>query len=184
MRIIRGSHKGRRINPPKNLPVRPTTDLAKESLFNILEQQYYIEDTVVLDLFAGTGNISYEFASRGAERIISVDINETCVRFIKKVAEEYSFDRLQAVRAPALRYLKFTNLSFDIIFADPPYNLDRLDEIAEITFKRALLKPGGILIVEHSSSWNFSSHPAFREERKYGKVHFSFFTEEDSIEQK
>jgi 16S rRNA (guanine(966)-N(2))-methyltransferase RsmD len=178
MRIIRGSHKGRRINPPKNLPVRPTTDLAKESLFNILEQQYYLEDIEVLDLFSGTGNISFEFASRKAVRIVAVDINDNCVRFIKKVAGQYSFESLQVVRAPALRYLKYTKLKFDIIFADPPYDLDRLEEIPEIVFERSLLKPDGILIIEHSSVWNFSTLPHFKEERKYGKVHFSFFTGE------
>ncbi len=175
MRIIRGSHKGRRINPPGNLPVRPTTDLAKESLFNILEQDYYFDEVEVLDLFAGTGSISFEFASRGAVRVVSVDINVRCLNFIKETARKFGFENLQVVRSSVLNFIRVSSRKYDLIFADPPYDLDRLDEMIDRIFEKELLKPDGVLIVEHSAGWDFSGLPHFDRKRKYGKVNFSFF---------
>lgn len=182
MRIIRGTHKGRRINPPRNLPVRPTTDLAKESLFNILEQDFYFDEVEVLDLFAGTGSISYEFASRGARKVVSVDTNERCLSFIRSTGKAFGFENLQAVRSSALNFLRMTSRQYDIIFADPPYDLDRLDEMVDRVFERQLLKENGTLVVEHSGNWDFSVFPWFFEERRYGKVHFSFFRYPDKEE--
>ena len=129
MRIIRGSHRGRQIHPPKNLPVRPTTDLAKESLFNILENNYFFEDLKVLDLFAGTGSISFEFASRGSNLVLSVDSNVRCIKFISETSEKIGLDAIRAIRANAFIFLKHTNLKFDIIFADLGVSADGTTEI-------------------------------------------------------
>jgi 16S rRNA (guanine(966)-N(2))-methyltransferase RsmD len=175
MRIIRGNHRGRQINPPKNLPVRPTTDLAKESLFNILDHEYYFEELSVLDLFAGTGSISYEFASRGAREIISVDINPKCIHFIKSTAELLDFSQINSVRATALAYLRTSRKKFDVIFADPPYDLGRLDELVELIFGKELLDEEGVFVMEHSKDWDFKELKQFHQQKKYGRVHFSFF---------
>jgi 16S rRNA (guanine(966)-N(2))-methyltransferase RsmD len=176
MRIIRGTHKGRRINPPANLPVRPTTDLAKESLFNILEQYFYFDELEVLDLFAGTGNISFEFASRGARQVVAVDINDKCLNFIRSIASKFEFDNLRVIKSSTLNFIRLTARKYDVIFADPPYDLDRLDEMVVNVFKKSLLLPQGMLVVEHSSGWDFSEMEWFFDVRKYGRVHFSFFT--------
>lgn len=175
MRIIRGSHRGRKITAPASLPVRPTTDLAKESLFNILENHLYFEDLSVLDLYAGTGSISYEFASRGSRQVIAVDLHPRCVKFISETAARLGFDRLRAVRSSSLGFLQHCNTRFDVIFADPPYDLDGIEEIPRHVFERQLLSPGGWLILEHGQGIGFSGHPNFTESRKYGKVNFSFF---------
>ncbi|MBW6461164.1 MAG: RsmD family RNA methyltransferase [Bacteroidales bacterium] len=175
MRIIRGSHRGRRITAPASLPVRPTTDLAKESLFNILENYIYFEDTRVLDLYAGTGNISYEFASRGAPLVVAVDINPRCVRFIGETAGKLGFGQLKAVRSSSLGYLRQSSGKFDLIFADPPYDLDGITEIPVTVFDRQVLTPDGWLIIEHAQQLDFSEFQYFHEKRRYGKVNFSFF---------
>ncbi|MCD4745477.1 MAG: 16S rRNA (guanine(966)-N(2))-methyltransferase RsmD [Bacteroidales bacterium] len=175
MRIIRGSNKGRKIIAPNNLAVRPTTDMAKESLFNILDNNYYFEGLEILDLFAGTGNISYEFASRGCQNIIAVDNNYKCTSFIKETAEKLKFKNLNVVKINVFDFLKYTNNSFNIIFADPPYNLNRVKEIPELIFDNQLLIKDGWLIIEHSKEINFSEHPHFFQHRIYGKVNFSFF---------
>jgi 16S rRNA (guanine(966)-N(2))-methyltransferase RsmD len=175
MRIIRGNHRGRRITPPKNLPVRPTTDMAKESLFNMLDNEYYFEDLAVLDLFAGTGNISYEFASRGAREIICIDTNPKCIHFIRETADSIGFTQIHTIRTTALGYLGMTRKVFDIIFADPPYDLNRIDELPEVIFKRGLLTEEGVFVLEHSDNWDFSMAPNFEREKRYGRVHFSFF---------
>lgn len=175
MRIIRGSHRGRKITAPASLPVRPTTDLAKESLFNILENNIYFEDVRVLDLYAGTGSISYEFASRGAPLVIAVDINPRCVKFIAETAGKLEFSQLKPIRSSSLGYLRQSAGKFDLIFADPPFDLEGIREIADLVFERQLLNPDGWLIIEHSQQHDFSAHPNFFERRKYGKVNFSFF---------
>ena len=174
MRIVSGTHRGRVIKPPKNLPVRPTTDLAKESLFNILNNLIYFEDLRILDLFSGTGNISYEFYSRGSHNITSVEQDFKCARFIKQTAEQLKMDGLKVVQANVFSFLK-NSLKYDIIFADPPYDIGRYEELTETIINNELLIEGGILIIEHPADIQLSHFQGFSNTRKYGRVHFSFF---------
>ncbi len=175
MRIISGKLKGRVITPPKNLRARPTTDFAKENLFNVLSHRIDLSEYEVLDLFAGTGSMSFEFASRGAESVVSVEIHPIHQQFIARTAKEFGLDTLYAVKANAFLYVKSTPKRFDLIFADPPYDLPRLEELPDLIFTHQLLKPDGLLILEHSKSKDFSDHPNFSERRSYGSVNFSFF---------
>ena len=175
MRIIGGSHRGRQLHPPKGLPVRPTTDLAKESLFNILNNRIDFEDLRVLDLFAGTGNISLEFASRGAAQVVSVELDHRCTEFILKTAKDLGIENVYIVKANVFHYLRSVKRKFDLIFADPPYEMKKMATLPSLIFDLGLLDNEGWLILEHDSSLNFEEHPAFKEERHYGKVHFSFF---------
>lgn len=175
MRIIGGKNQRKHITAPVKLPVRPTTDMAKEALFNILNNHLDFEEVAILDLFAGTGNISYEFASRGAKEIIAVDINNDCVQFIKKTALTLSMGNLKAVRAEAMHFIGLCKVSFDIVFADPPYDYPSISDIPEKVFSAMLVKPGGWLIVEHGEKNDLAHLDHFFEKRKYGKVHFSFF---------
>lgn len=175
MRIIRGTHRGRLIHPPANLPVRPTTDLAKESLFNILENHFFMEDLNVLDLFSGTGSISYEFASRGSQLVISVDNHPRCQRFIAETATRLGLSAIKAVRANAFAYLKQTRLQFNIIFVDAPYETEGVEGIPSQVFEKEMLLEDGWLVIEHPKEKDFSHIPQFFDRRKYGKVNFSFF---------
>jgi 16S rRNA (guanine966-N2)-methyltransferase len=175
MRIIGGKLKGLRFYPPKNLPVRPTTDLAKEALFNILQNLYDLNTLHILDLFSGTGNISIEFGSRGAEKIISVDKNFGCYNYIKQIALDQKLNQIKAVKADVFKFLNQETDQFDLIFADPPYDLNRIPEIPHLVFERKLLTKNGMLIVEHQSMQDLSPHPNFKENRKYGYSSFSFF---------
>ncbi len=175
MRIIGGALKGLRLNPPKNLPVRPTTDLAKEALFNILQNQIDFENIKVLDLFCGTGNISLEFASRGASQVIAIDRSIHCINYVKDTARQHNLEQIKTYKADVFKFLELETEQYDLIFADPPYDLNRIPEIAKIIFEKNLLLPGGMLIVEHQSFQNLSNHPAFTEQRKYGHSSFSFF---------
>ena len=175
MRIIGGTLKGLRLNTPKNLPVRPTTDLAKEALFNILLNQIEFEDIKVLDLFSGTGNISLEFASRGASLVMSIDRSIQCIHYLKDTARQHKLEQIKTFKADVFKYLQLETDQYDLIFADPPYDLNQIPEIPKIIFDKNLLKPGGLLIVEHQSLQNLSNHPAFVEQRKYGHSSFSFF---------
>lgn len=179
MRIIGGSLKGLRLNPPKNLPVRPTTDLAKEALFNILLNKVDFEELTVLDLFSGTGNISIEFASRGGV-ITSVDRSIHCVNYLKDTARQHGLSRIKAYKEDVFKYLQHETTQYGLIFADPPYDLNRIPEIPKIVFERDILLPDGLLIVEHQSMQNLSNHPAFVEQRKYGHSSFSFFEKKSS----
>ena len=176
MRIVSGIHKGKRITAPKKLPVRPTTDFAKEALFNILNNQYHFSALKVIDLFSGTGNIAYEFASRGAQGIIAVDAHFECVKFINKISAEMDMP-IRTVKSDAFKFLKATGETAHIIFADPPYNFeaDVLKDLVESTFSRNLLEEGGSLIIEHSKKIDLSHLPHFSEIRKYGNSVFSFF---------
>jgi 16S rRNA (guanine(966)-N(2))-methyltransferase RsmD len=176
MRIISGIHKGRRIAAPKNLPVRPTTDLAKESLFNILNNHYYFDTVSVIDLFSGTGNIAFEFASRGAKNICAVDGNFNCVKFINKISSEFEFP-INVFRSDVLKFLNKTALKADIIFADPPYQMDQDDffKIIEVVFDRKLLQVGGLLIIEHSKHKDLSENKYLSYSKKYGGSMFSFY---------
>ncbi|WP_353780032.1 RsmD family RNA methyltransferase [Winogradskyella sp. 3972H.M.0a.05] len=176
MRIISGEFKGRKIVAPKKLPVRPTTDMAKESLFNILNNLYYFDDITVLDLFAGTGNISYEFASRGTEHITSVDTNYGCVKFINETAESFEMP-INVIKGDVFNFLDNHKSSYDIIFADPPYDFDleQFLKIPDLIFENELLKEDGLLIIEHSKHTDLSEHPQFNNSRLYGGNIFSFF---------
>lgn len=174
MRIISGKNKGRHIKAPDNLPVRPTTDMAKESLFNILNNYFYFEAVTVIDLFAGTGNVSLEFASRDAVSVLAVDIHQPCVNFIKKMAGELKYLNLTAIKADAFSFLEHQKLPVDIIFADPPYDMEGIEKIPQLVFERNLLKPDGWLVIEHKKEVDFSNHPKFYQHRHYGRVNFSF----------
>lgn len=176
MRIISGSHKGRHIVPDKNFSARPTTDFAKENLFNVLSNYIDIEDSKVLDLFSGTGSISYEFASRGASEITSIEINFKHYAFIKRVAQELNFKNIKLFKTDVfIACKKLKGQKFDIIFADPPYNLEKITEVPAAIFDNELLNNDGIAIVEHPASVNYSHLPYFSEQRQYGSVNFSIF---------
>ena len=179
MRIISGKLKGRSIVATANLPVRPTTDFAKESLFNILNNHIDYDGLTVLDLFCGTGNISYEFASRGVEAITAVDDNFKCTSFVKETAEKFGLANIKVVKYDAFQFLKSTPFTFDIIFADPPYEMEKIESVAEIIFEKKLLNIGGWLIIEHSDKTKLSALPFFYESRTYGKVNFSIFKNDD-----
>lgn len=176
MRIISGRHKGRKITAPNKLPVRPTTDMAKEALFNILNNRFHFHDLEVVDLFAGSGNISYEFGSRGAGPIISVDENIECIKFIKKTALELELN-ITPIKSDVFKYLEKAPVKADVIFADPPYDLEegQFRKIVELVFENNCLKDGGTLILEHSKHTKLTSFPNFNESRKYGNSVFSFF---------
>lgn len=177
MRIVSGSHKGKRIVAPGNLPVRPTTDFAKESLFNILNNHYHLSGLHVLDLYSGTGNMTYEFASRGAASVVSVDQHAGCIRFINKTAQELDMP-VETFKSDAEKFLsRAVSDSYDIIFADPPYEVtkEKLGVLAKEVFDRNLLKEGGCLVLEHYSKLDLSDLPHFTEARKYGNAIFSFF---------
>ena len=176
MRIISGQYKGRRITAPKKLPVRPTTDMAKESLFNILNNQFYFDEISVLDLFAGTGNISYEFASRGTTNLICIDQDFGCIKFINQTAETFKMP-IQAIKSDVFKYLERTTIKSDIIFADPPYGFteEQFFQIPELVLKNELLHEGGMLIIEHSKHTNLSNQEGFSYNKSYGSNVFSFF---------
>ena len=175
MRIIAGNLRGRRLNPPQNLPVRPTTDMARESLFNILNNYVDYEDCSVMDLFAGTGAVSLEFVSRGAREVTSIDINNQCTDFIKQCATQFGVNNLHVVRADVFDLLKRANRRFDIVFADPPYSLEGLATLPDLVFDRGVLTDDGIFILEHPAEYTFEEHPHFWQHRAYGKVNFTFF---------
>lgn len=175
MRIISGTHKGRKIVAPLKLPVRPTTDMAKEGLFNILYHQFDFSEMRVLDLFSGTGNIAYEFASRRCLSVTAVDINSLCIRFIDEIAEKLSFNELITVQMDYKKYIERSGEQFDLVFADPPYQLETLAEIPNSIFHNNVLKPECLFILEHGKDHQFNLHPKFHDHRKYGNVHFSFF---------
>ena len=177
MRIIGGSSGGIRINFPKNLNLRPTTDRCKEALFNILNNEFDFKSIKILDLFSGTGGISYEFASRGTKKIVSVDKNIKSLNFIKKFSEDQKFN-ISIIKSDVFMYIKKIKTEFDIIFADPPYNLEdtRYLTIINEIFKKNCLKSDGYLIIEHSSKKVFNKIQYFNKSKKYGDSTFSFFT--------
>jgi 16S rRNA (guanine966-N2)-methyltransferase len=176
MRIISGKYKGRRISPPKGLPVRPTTDMSKEALFNVLNNHFSFEGLKILDLFAGTGNISYEFASRGSTPITSVDGDFGCVKFIKQVATEFDFN-IAATKSDVFTYLERCKTSYDIIFADPPYALDQatFEKIVSLIFEKELLNQDGMMVIEHSKYTKLDHMMNFSFKKSYGGSIFSFF---------
>lgn len=175
MRIISGKYRGRTIVPPRNLKARPTTDFAKENLFNVLGNIVDFEECDVLDLFSGTGSISYEFASRGARSVTSVEINPVHYNFIRHTAQQLGFEHFYAVKANAFLYLKSCTKQFDVIFSDAPYDLEGSEEVIRQVLERGLLREKGLLIFEHSKKMDFSTYPEFWQLRSYGSVQFSFF---------
>jgi 16S rRNA (guanine(966)-N(2))-methyltransferase RsmD len=175
MRIVSGQHRGRTIHPPKNFNARPTTDFAKEALFNIISTNFDIEEAAVLDLFSGTGGISFEFASRGCRSVDSVEVNFSHHAFIKKTAQELQLSQMRCYKMNAFVFLSSCSAAYDIIFADPPYDLEGIERIHETVFERQLLKPQGWLILEHSKSKDLLGLAHFKEHRNYGSVNFSIY---------
>ena len=178
MRIISGKHKGRTIRPPKFFKDRPTTDFAKEGLFSILNNWFDFDQIRVLDLFAGSGSITYEFASRGVKEITLVDKNPRYLSYIRQQLQQLFPEGhyFNIIRDDALSFVKERNLDYDIIFADPPYDLPELDQLPDLIFANPSLKDDAIVIIEHSKNNDFSKHPYFFDHRNYGSVHFSFFS--------
>lgn len=176
MRIISGIYKSRKIVAPKNLPVRPTTDMAKESLFNIINNLYYFDAISVLDLFAGTGNISYEFASRGTENITCVDQDFGCIKFINQTSDKFEMP-IQTIKSDVFKFLEKTSIQSNLIFADPPYNfsIEQFSKIPELVFSNNLLLEDGLLIIEHSKHTDLSHITNFAYSKSYGGNMFSFF---------
>lgn len=175
MRIISGRFKGRRFEPPTNITARPTTDFAKESLFNLINNEMDIEGITALDLFSGTGSISYELASRDAMHITSVEMSDRHIAYIKKMCSLLKIDNIRIVKQDVFRFLAGTSNSFDFIFADPPYQMENIADIPDAVFKNNHLNKDGLLVVEHGIKTDFSEHPNFVSHRNYGNVHFSFF---------
>lgn len=178
MRIIRGKYGRRRFDVPTNITARPTTDFARENIFNVLENMVDFEEDqpVALDLFAGTGAVSFEFLSRGCRHVTSVEKAATQANFIRKVARELGAEQEHTlVRGDVLRYIDSTLASFDIVFADPPYDMPGFAEIPAKVLESHLLRPGSIFIIEHSRNHDFSTLPHFVDHRAYGSVNFSIF---------
>ena len=181
MRIISGQFKGKVIHPGKGFEARPTTDFAKESLFNILANHMDFEGSEILDLFSGTGSISLEFASRGAKHIEAIEGNHKYAAFIQKTAQELKLPQLLVFKTNVFVFLKTCTRKFDLIFADPPYDMDGIETLPEIILTKGLLKEDGIFILEHAKKLNFTKHPNLTDHREYGSVNFSFFEGEKKL---
>lgn len=175
MRVISGIYRHRRFDVPSTFKARPTTDFAKENLFNILTNRIDFEEANALDLFSGTGSISIELLSRGCQRVVSVEKDPDHYAFISKVMETVKTDKSLIIKGDVFKYLERCQEKFDIIFADPPYQLEELPLLPEIILERNILKPDGIFVLEHGSKHDFKDNPRFVEMREYGSVHFSFF---------
>lgn len=177
MRIISGTLKGRRLSPPKNFRARPTTDTAREALFNVLSHSLDIEELIVLDLFSGTGAIAYEFASRGVLEVVSVEKDSQHQTFIKRSIEEFELTSvISSYKADVFKYLKHApKRYFNLVFADPPFDLPEFEQVHEAVMQSDVLSVGGLFILEHGARQDYSQHPKFQRARKYGKVCFSFF---------
>ena len=178
MRIISGTLGGRRFNPPASMPhTRPTTDIAKEGLFNILQNNFDFEDLGTLDLFGGTGSISYELASRGVPDMTIVEKDPTMYEFIKKTAAGFGINHLRTVKMDVFKFILSCNEKFDLIFAGPPYALTSIDDLPRFIFEKQLLKKNGWFILEHTPRNDYKKFPFYRSERNYGTTIFSFFEE-------
>lgn len=179
MRIVSGEHRGRIISPPKNFRARPTTDFSKENIFNVLANRVCFDELDVLDLFSGTGCISYEFASRGARSVLSIELDSVHQKFIRDTAIKLKMEQIKSLKMNAFSFINSAKSDYDMIFADPPYDLEGIDEIPNIIFKNKLLRKEGIFVFEHSKSKDYSAHPNFDEIRSYGSVNFSLFSNRD-----
>lgn len=175
MRIIRGKFGKRRFDVPKNITARPTTDFARENIFNVLENTLDFEGLTALDLFAGTGAISFEFVSRECSEVTAVEMANTQANFIKSVKQKLSADNLRVIKGDVFKFVETCSNKFDIIFADPPYDHPRFGEIPSLILNSQMIKPGTLVIVEHSRDYDFSELPHFSEQRTYGSVNFSLF---------
>ena len=177
MRVISGIYKRRRFDVPHTFKARPTTDFAKENLFNVLCNNYIdFEDNITaLDLFAGTGSISIELVSRGCDKVISIEKDPQHLAFISQIMREVKTDKCFPMRADVFKYIEKCHEQFDFIFADPPYALKELEQLPDLVFAKNLLAPDGLFVLEHGKTQNFSNHPHFLEHRSYGSVNFSFF---------
>jgi 16S rRNA (guanine966-N2)-methyltransferase len=175
LRIVSGKYRGRRINPPSSFTARPTTDYARESLFNILTNRIDFEAVNVLDLFSGTGSISYEFASRGAMAVHLVEKDSKHISFIRKMVNEMGIDNIKPIHIDVKAYLKACKFKYDIVFADPPYDLSWFETIPDLVTSSGVMKDDGFFILEHPKRITFNSHKNFFEHRNYGSVNFSFF---------
>ncbi len=175
MRIVSGKYKGRHIPVRRNFPSRPTTDFAKENLFNILANHFNFEGLNVLDLFAGTGSIGFEFASRGAV-VDMIEIDNRSIRFVKTVIDELKFSTIRTYKADVFKMITKIDRKYDIVFADPPYQLAKLANLPDLIFGAELLKAKGWFILEHADKYSFTQHTHFSEIRKYGGINFSIFT--------
>lgn len=175
MRIISGYYKGRRIDLPKNLNLRPTTDMAKESLFNVLNNLLDFDEVDALDLFSGTGSISYELVSRGINSVLAVEQNGQHTRFIDSVIRKLEMENMRILRMDVFQFFKTNKRSFDLVFADPPYDMPELETLPDLIFANELINPEGIFVLEHPKRSTFTEHPNFFNHRKYGNVNFSFF---------
>lgn len=178
MRIIGGTHGGRVLHVPKGLPVRPTTDRTKEALFNILSHQIYWEETRVLDLFCGTGNISLECLSRGAKDVLSVDKHPRCIKAVTSMKKNLGIHTGKTLCVDVWKFLRQHEGTYDFIFLDPPYALPGQEGLIQLIFEQNLLAEDGLLVLEHSSTLSFSSLEGFDSLRKYGSSHLSFFVRE------
>lgn len=177
MRIVGGTLGGRKFQPPANIPARPTTDLAREGLFNILNNMQDFENIAALELFAGTGSVSYELVSRGAASVTLVEQDAASVNFIKKTAEAFNIlPQLNIIKGDVFRFIQTVNGSFGFIFADPPYALNRMDELPRLIFEKNMLEHDGIFVLEHDYRHSYETHPNFMRAKKYGDTIFSFFT--------
>lgn len=175
MRIITGQYKGRHFDIPRSFKARPTTDFAKENIFNVLQGYIDFEDTSALDLFAGTGSISLELVSRGCSRVISVEADRDHANFIRQCFQKLGEDKDILIRGDVFRFLKTCKQKFDFIFADPPYALKELPQIPDLVLNGDYLNEGGIFVFEHGKDYDLSEHPRFLEHRSYGSVNFSIF---------
>ena len=175
MRIISGIYGGRRLSPPKNITARPTTDFAKESLFNLLNNRMDFEGIDMLDLFAGTGGIGIECVSRGAREVTAVEIAHVQQNWIISCCRQLGIKNLSVIRGDVFKFLSACRTKYDLIFADPPYALEQLPTLPDVILERDILKENGWLVIEHGKDTDFTSHPRHVETRTYGSVHFSFF---------
>ncbi len=182
MRVVSGDLRGRRFSPPDSFSARPTTDFAKENLFNVLANFIDFESIKVLDIFSGTGSITYEMVSRGCTDVTSVEMNFHHQKFIAKTIAEFGIkDKARSIKADAFKFLQATTETYDLIFADPPFDLERASQLPDIIVERHLLKPDGIFILEHSGAGKYNAHPNFVQTRSYGKVNFTFFKDDKRI---
>jgi len=179
MRIITGKYKGRHFDIPRTFKARPTTDFAKENIFNVLVQYVDFDGATALDLFSGTGSISLELVSRGCSQVVSVEMDRDHHRFIQECLKKLETDTCISIRGDVFRFLKSCKQQYDLIFADPPYALKELATLPDIIFEKQLLKEEGIFVLEHGKDHDFSGHPHFKEHRQYGSVNFSIFTTEE-----
>ncbi len=179
MRVIAGSLRGRKFYPPTKIKARPTTDIAREALFNLLAQELDLRGLEILDLFYGTGGISLEFVSRGVKQVTAIDIDIVSKKFLEKIVEDWDIKNLRVVKADVFKLVKNPNASFDLVFADPPYADPRFPELPDMIIQSGWLRPGGWLILEHNDDHSYELHPDFLFHKNYGSVNFSFFRTAD-----